>query len=91
MPSSWPLPISFMLLVYRQSHKVAFEKSDIFFLCILRALTSNITVQETELMAAKVSEMGIPGNSLAFHNHKFSVLSSQMLSVLVNFIDCGLL
>ncbi|KAG0569613.1 hypothetical protein M758_6G099000 [Ceratodon purpureus] len=38
---------------FRQAHKVAFEKSDIFFLCVLRPLTSGITVQDTELTAAK--------------------------------------
>ncbi|KAG0561531.1 hypothetical protein KC19_9G071000 [Ceratodon purpureus] len=38
---------------FRQSHKVAFEKSDIFFLCVLRPLTSEITIQDSELTAVK--------------------------------------
>lgn len=43
---------------FRQSHKVAFEKSDIFFLCVLRPLTSEITKQDSELTAVKWMPLG---------------------------------
>ena len=39
---------------YRQAHGVAFGKSDLFFLCLLKPLSSDIVVQETEIAAAKV-------------------------------------
>lgn len=38
---------------FRQSHAAAFGKSDIFFLCVLRPVTSEITVQDSELTAVK--------------------------------------
>ncbi|KAJ7527406.1 hypothetical protein O6H91_16G052900 [Diphasiastrum complanatum] len=41
------------VLGFRQGHHVAFEKSDLFFVCILRPLSSEIVVQESELEAAK--------------------------------------
>ncbi|KAL4311895.1 hypothetical protein GQ457_01G043670 [Hibiscus cannabinus] len=41
------------VLAFRQSHKVLFEKSDIFFLCLLEPLSSEIQKQESEIEAAK--------------------------------------
>jgi ADP-ribose pyrophosphatase YjhB (NUDIX family) len=38
---------------FRQSHNGAFGKSDFYFLCVLRPLTSAITVQTEELVDAK--------------------------------------
>ncbi|KAG0561529.1 hypothetical protein KC19_9G070900 [Ceratodon purpureus] len=38
---------------FRQSHGGAFGKSDLYFLCVLRPLTSTITVQTAELVDAK--------------------------------------
>lgn len=42
----------------RQGHLVAFEKSDLFFVCILRPLSSQIVKQESEIAAAQV-ELGL--------------------------------
>ncbi len=42
---------------YRQVHHVAFEKSDLFFLCILRPLSSIITKQDSEIAAAQVHDI----------------------------------
>lgn len=41
------------LLGIRQAHDVAFGKSDLFFLCLLRPLSSKITRQESEIAAAQ--------------------------------------
>nr|KJB68536.1 hypothetical protein B456_010G248700 [Gossypium raimondii] len=41
------------ILAFRQSHKAFFDKSDIFFLCLLEPLSSEVQKQETELEAAK--------------------------------------
>ncbi|KAE8708945.1 Nudix hydrolase 2 [Hibiscus syriacus] len=41
------------VLAFGQSHKVLFEKSDIFFLCLLEPLSSEIQKQESEIEAAK--------------------------------------
>lgn len=38
----------------RHAHKVAFQKSDLFFVCVLRPLSNNIKIDETEIQAAKV-------------------------------------
>ncbi|XWS12968.1 hypothetical protein CRYUN_Cryun37aG0135300 [Craigia yunnanensis] len=41
------------VLAFRQSHKSFFEKSDIFFLCLLEPLSFQIQMQESEIEAAK--------------------------------------
>nr|GMC49397.1 nudix hydrolase 2-like isoform X1 [Ipomoea batatas] len=41
------------ILAFRQSHKSFFEKSDLFFLCMLQPLSFNIRIQEQEIEAAQ--------------------------------------
>ncbi|KAM1005353.1 hypothetical protein ACFX13_005479 [Malus domestica] len=41
------------VLAFRESHKSFFEKSDLFFLCMLRPLSFDIQKQEQEIEAAK--------------------------------------
>ncbi|XP_048446290.1 nudix hydrolase 10 isoform X2 [Pyrus x bretschneideri] len=41
------------ILAFRQAHKAFFEKSDLFFVCMLRPLTFDIQKQELEIEAAK--------------------------------------
>ncbi|KAH9749930.1 Nudix hydrolase domain-containing protein [Citrus sinensis] len=41
------------VLAFRQSHQSFFEKSDIFFLCMLRPLSFDIQKQESEIEAAE--------------------------------------
>ncbi|CAN0927236.1 Nudix hydrolase 7 [Linum grandiflorum] len=41
------------MLTFRQSHKSYFSKSDLMFVCMLRPLSTDITVQESEIVAAK--------------------------------------
>ncbi|XP_057962473.1 nudix hydrolase 2-like [Malania oleifera] len=41
------------LLAFRQSHKSFFEKSDLFFVCMLQPLSFNIKKQESEIEAAQ--------------------------------------
>jgi len=41
-------------LINRQSHMSFFEKSDLFFVCLLRPLSPDIQIQELEIEAAKV-------------------------------------
>ncbi|KAG5516248.1 hypothetical protein RHGRI_037070 [Rhododendron griersonianum] len=43
----------FYLLIHRQSHKSFFEKSDLFFVCLLQPLSFNIQPQESEIEAAQ--------------------------------------
>ncbi|CAN1336892.1 Nudix hydrolase 2 [Linum perenne] len=40
------------ILAFRQSHKAFFEKSDLFFLCLLRPISFDIQKQEAEIDAA---------------------------------------
>ena len=42
------------LFKYRQSHKAFFTKSDLFFVCMLQPLSTEIQKQEEELEAAQV-------------------------------------
>ncbi|KAJ4832765.1 hypothetical protein Tsubulata_019811 [Turnera subulata] len=49
-----PVETAFLKMVaFRHAHLVAFEKSDILFVCMLRPLTYEITIDEKEIQAAK--------------------------------------
>lgn len=41
------------VIAFRHVHNVAFEKSDLFFICMLKPLSSTITVDDLEIDAAK--------------------------------------
>ncbi|KAJ7548953.1 hypothetical protein O6H91_07G034400 [Diphasiastrum complanatum] len=41
------------ILGFRQGHQVAFDKSDLFFVCILKPCSSEIVKQDSEIEAAK--------------------------------------
>ncbi|TKY55484.1 Nudix hydrolase 8 [Spatholobus suberectus] len=41
------------VIAFRHAHNVAFEKSDLFFICLLRPLSSKIIVDDHEIAAAK--------------------------------------
>nr|GMD53943.1 nudix hydrolase 2-like isoform X1 [Ipomoea batatas]GMD55236.1 nudix hydrolase 2-like isoform X1 [Ipomoea batatas] len=41
------------ILAFRQSHKSFFEKSDLFFVCLLQPLSFDIRIQEKEIEAAQ--------------------------------------
>ncbi|KAJ1280256.1 hypothetical protein BS78_04G217000 [Paspalum vaginatum] len=41
------------LIAFRHAHNVAFQKSDLFFICMLRPLSGDIKIDETEIQAAK--------------------------------------
>ncbi|XP_059442222.1 nudix hydrolase 2-like, partial [Corylus avellana] len=41
------------ILAFRQSHKMFFEKSDLFFICMMRPLSFDIQTQELEIEAAQ--------------------------------------
>lgn len=38
----------------RHAHQVAFEKSDLFFICMLKPLNTQIAIDDLEIQAAKV-------------------------------------
>ncbi|XP_020976308.1 nudix hydrolase 8 isoform X3 [Arachis ipaensis] len=42
------------VIAFRHAHNVAFDKSDLFFICMLRALSSKIVVDDHEIEAAKI-------------------------------------
>ncbi|KAF8687930.1 hypothetical protein HU200_042522 [Digitaria exilis] len=41
------------VVAFRHAHNVAFQKSDLFFICMLRPVSSQIKIDETEIQAAK--------------------------------------
>ncbi|CAA6656618.1 unnamed protein product [Spirodela intermedia] len=41
------------VVAFRHAHRVAFEKSDLFFICMLRPLTTTIQIDDLEIQAAK--------------------------------------
>ncbi|MCL7051254.1 hypothetical protein MKW94_003358 [Papaver nudicaule] len=41
------------VVAFRHVHKVAFEQSDLFFVCMLKPLSFDITIDEKEIQAAK--------------------------------------
>ncbi|XP_062219817.1 nudix hydrolase 8-like [Phragmites australis] len=41
------------LIAFRHAHNVAFQKSDLFFICMLRPLPGDIKIDEVEIQAAK--------------------------------------
>ncbi|GJM97920.1 hypothetical protein PR202_ga14883 [Eleusine coracana subsp. coracana] len=41
------------VLAFRQSHKAFFDKSDLFFVCLMRPLSSDITKQDSEIEACQ--------------------------------------
>lgn len=41
------------VIAFRHAHNVAFEKSDLFFICMLRPISSRIKIDELEIQAAK--------------------------------------
>lgn len=57
------------------------DKSDVFFLCVLRPLTSTITVQESELTDVKWMSLG------TFKDQKYLEAKEQMRKELDAFID----
>ena len=47
--------LSLSLTSYRQSHKLFFQKSDLFFICMMHPLSSDIKKQDLEIEAAQVN------------------------------------
>lgn len=48
------------VIAFRHAHNVAFEKSDLFFICMLKPLSDKISIDNLEIKAAKViSTIGI--------------------------------
>lgn len=45
------------VLAFRQAHKAYFEKSDLFFVCMLRPLSFDVQRQELEVEDARVSNV----------------------------------
>lgn len=41
------------VVAFRHAHNVAFQKSDLFFICMLRPVSNEIKIDETEIQAAK--------------------------------------
>ncbi|KAG2676338.1 hypothetical protein I3843_12G048500 [Carya illinoinensis] len=41
------------VIAFRHAHNVAFEKSDLFFICMLRPLSTQIVIDDLEIQAAK--------------------------------------
>ncbi|KAJ3680578.1 hypothetical protein LUZ60_016856 [Juncus effusus] len=41
------------VIAFRHAHHMTFEKSDLFFICMLRPLSNEIKIDETEIQAAK--------------------------------------
>ena len=59
-------------LIYRQSHKSFFEKSDLFFVCLLQPLSFDIQIQESEIEAAQVNMDQILANEVTFWFYEYN-------------------
>ncbi|XVE54159.1 hypothetical protein DITRI_Ditri03aG0058200 [Diplodiscus trichospermus] len=46
------------MVAFRHAHRVAFEKSDLLFACVLKPISSEITVDEKEIQDAKWMPLG---------------------------------
>lgn len=53
-PKVWWTFISKVYIFCRQSHQSYFEKSDLFFVCMMEPLSEDIQPQESEIEAAQV-------------------------------------
>jgi hypothetical protein len=77
------LNLSYVWYVARHAHNVAFQKSDLFFICMLRPVSSEIKIDETEIQAAKVrrhlSSKGISCFLLETSMHPFHDIRSMKL------------
>ncbi len=74
---------------YRQVHHVAFEKSDLFFLCILRPLSSIITKQDSEIAAAQVHDIPLSIQLESCRSvYGWSVFDRGKLSTGAFFLNC---
>ncbi|KAK9142003.1 hypothetical protein Syun_011403 [Stephania yunnanensis] len=58
----WKLPTGFInkidttfldVIAFRHVHRIAFEKSDLFFACMLKPVSFDISIDEKEIQAAK--------------------------------------
>ncbi|XP_038976006.1 nudix hydrolase 8-like isoform X2 [Phoenix dactylifera] len=47
------------MVAFRHAHHVAFGKSDLFFICMLRPLSSQIKIDDLEIQAAKTQNPGL--------------------------------
>lgn len=63
------------LLAFRQAHRVLFDKSDLFFVCILTPINDDISVQESEIAAC---EWKSPFDYFEQHLFKSSPLHSLL-------------
>ncbi|WOL08197.1 nudix hydrolase 8-like [Canna indica] len=69
------------LLAFRHAHHVIFEKSDLFFICMLKPLSSEITIDESEIAAAK----WMPLNELlAQPNHQEDSMLKSIMEICVS-------
>ena len=55
----------------RHAHNVAFEKSDLFFICMLRPLSTQIIIDDLEIQAAKVNVLTYSHRTLKIALHCF--------------------
>ncbi|KAG6486859.1 nudix hydrolase 2-like [Zingiber officinale] len=74
------------VLAFRQTHKSFFEKSDFFFLCLLRPLSFDIHIQELEIEAAKWMPIEEYAEQPFVQNHE---LLKYILDVCLAKIDKG--
>ena len=73
----------------RHAHNVAFEKSDLFFICMLRPLSTQIIIDDLEIQAAKVNVLTYSYRTLKTALHCFisfltlSTISSNFFFLLI--------
>lgn len=67
------------VLCFRQAHHILFGKSDMFFVCVLRPTTSEITVQEAELVAADWCSPETLFNQPFFERSPFYSVVNQLI------------
>lgn len=82
-------------MVGRHAHNVAFEKSDLLFICMLRPLSTQIKVDDLEVQAAKVYiiqynyyKKSIKNTFTIFHGcHAKNYISNMQWMPLVEFVE----
>ncbi|KAG6577669.1 Nudix hydrolase 8, partial [Cucurbita argyrosperma subsp. sororia] len=78
------------VIAFRHAHNIAFEKSDLFFVCMLRPLSTQIIVDDFEIQAAK----WMPLAEFVEQSHvKEDVMFKKIIDICIARLDkyyCGL-
>ncbi|CAF1736519.1 BnaC09g20330D [Brassica napus] len=72
------------VLAFRQTHKAFFEKSDLFFVCMMKPLSLEINAQESEIEAAQWMPWGEYNKQPFVQNHELLRYMTDICSAKTN-------